>query len=300
MDRHAVPQNIMEVEFKLFGSLTVRQFAYLAAGFLIALVIYYTSLQVIFKYPLIFISCISGLFFSVGQINGQSSTVWVGNFIAAMFTSQERVWKKTAITPEIFKDELLKSRKTSDTSEIVGRKRGPTFLMRDAPLLSLPEEVVTEQDTDIEMKLKNIESHLDFIYKDLPNNYKSQIKPPDTSKIITNVNNKTPIIINIDDQKSEHVVTIDRPNLRIQPNIISGIVLNKDMVRLNDSQIFIKNNRLNLVRKVITDENGRFTLTTPLSDGEYYIDIESGTCKFPRYKVILNGIELPVYKFVES
>ena len=110
MDRHPVPQNIMEVEFKLFGALTVRQFGYLAGGLILSLLIFFTGIPTILKFVLMLISSVLGLFLGLVKINGQSSSVWLTNFIIAMFTSQERVWKKTGVVPEVFQEKVQKTR----------------------------------------------------------------------------------------------------------------------------------------------------------------------------------------------
>jgi hypothetical protein len=50
--QHAVPQNIMDVEFKLVGDLTMRQFSYLIVFGLLA---YFSSVIIpgIFKWPIV-------------------------------------------------------------------------------------------------------------------------------------------------------------------------------------------------------------------------------------------------------
>ncbi|MEI7578732.1 MAG: PrgI family protein [bacterium] len=104
MERHAVPQNIMEVEFKLFGAFSIRQFGYLASGFLIAALIYFTKWPLVFRLVLIVFSVSMGLFLALIRINGQSSSTFVTNFIAQIFSSQTRIWKKRSVTPESLKE----------------------------------------------------------------------------------------------------------------------------------------------------------------------------------------------------
>jgi len=49
MKKHSIPQNIMEVEFKLFGAFSVRQFGYLAAGFMLAAGVYFLEWPALVK-----------------------------------------------------------------------------------------------------------------------------------------------------------------------------------------------------------------------------------------------------------
>ncbi|MBD3280228.1 hypothetical protein GF389_01760 [Candidatus Dojkabacteria bacterium] len=103
MDKHAIPQNIMDVEFKLFGSLTIRQFFSLSGGILIAVIIYFLGLPWIVGWPLMGISLIIGFSLTFITINGQPFSKWFSNYIRAMFSSQRYVWKKQPKTPKVLK-----------------------------------------------------------------------------------------------------------------------------------------------------------------------------------------------------
>ena len=68
--QHPVPQNVMDVEFKLIGELTVRQFTYLVAFGLMAFATYKLSLlPPIFRYPLILIQVLIGTGFAFFPLN---------------------------------------------------------------------------------------------------------------------------------------------------------------------------------------------------------------------------------------
>jgi hypothetical protein len=82
--------------------------------------------------------------------------------------------------------------------------------------------------------------------------------------------------------------------------MISGLVVNKKAEPVVFAQIYIKNLNNDLMRIGSTDNDGRFSLSTALNNGEYFVEIDAKGCKFPRFKVILNGTELPLYKFSEQ
>lgn len=106
MKQHAVPENIMDVEFKLFGSLTAKQFGYIIAGGCIALFWYFLfkSLDaVLLGWTFAVLSFLLGLALALVRINEQPFEIWLGNFISAMFSSQKRVWKKEKKVPESLK-----------------------------------------------------------------------------------------------------------------------------------------------------------------------------------------------------
>jgi hypothetical protein len=112
MKQHAVPENIMDVEFKLFGSLTAKQFGYIIAGGGVGLFFFYlfkslgsSFLGIIFA----FLSVVLGLSLALIRINEQPFEIWLGNFLAAMFSSQKRVWRKSRNVPDSLKkkDEVV-------------------------------------------------------------------------------------------------------------------------------------------------------------------------------------------------
>lgn len=94
----------MDVEFKLFGSLTVRQAGFIAAGGFAALIFYFMPIMGFIKWMLIILSVVFGLSLALIRINDQPFEIWVINFIYALFASQRRIWKKSSKVPEILSD----------------------------------------------------------------------------------------------------------------------------------------------------------------------------------------------------
>jgi hypothetical protein len=93
----------MDIEFKLFGAFSLRQFGYLAACVVSALVVYTLPLPDILKWPIVITLVMLGFALALVKINGLSFGTWLGNFIVALTTSQRRVWKKTPKTPDMLK-----------------------------------------------------------------------------------------------------------------------------------------------------------------------------------------------------
>ncbi len=130
MERHPVPQNIMDVEFKLFGSLTVKQFGNLAIGAFAAVITYFLGFPGILKWPLIVFFVLLGLSLALLRVNDQPFGRWLGNFIIAMFTNQRKVWKKTPKVPDLF----TKTYKADNYDEQIlskTKKQLPAFLQQE-------------------------------------------------------------------------------------------------------------------------------------------------------------------------
>jgi len=91
----------MDVEFKLIGDLTMRQFSYLLAFGLLA----YFSLKVvggIFKYPLTVGFSLLGLGLAFVPIEERGLDEWIINFFRAVYSPTQRVWKKVLVLPSAF------------------------------------------------------------------------------------------------------------------------------------------------------------------------------------------------------
>ncbi|MCA9385782.1 PrgI family protein, partial [Candidatus Dojkabacteria bacterium] len=90
----------MDVEFKLFAGLTVKQFAGLAMWLFFALFLYLLNLPPLIGYPLILLAVFLGLAFAFMRIQNQPFSTWLTNFILAMIKPQRKVWKKSPTPPK--------------------------------------------------------------------------------------------------------------------------------------------------------------------------------------------------------
>jgi len=99
--QHAVPQNIMDVEFKIIGELTMRQFAYIMVfgglSFVSA-----TYVGGIFRWPFAIIFVIFGLAFAFVPIEDRGMDQWVIAFFRAVYSPTQKIWKKSATVPSVF------------------------------------------------------------------------------------------------------------------------------------------------------------------------------------------------------
>lgn len=99
MTQHPVPQNVIEVEFKLFGSFTLKQFSKILIGALIGVVVFLLPLPGIIKYPISALCVLFGLGMAVAPNLG----TWLGGFVKAMFVSPRYVWIREAQPPDILR-----------------------------------------------------------------------------------------------------------------------------------------------------------------------------------------------------
>ncbi len=91
---HAVPQNIMDVEFKIIGDLTMRQFFYLLIFSALAYASFALIGIAIFKWTfgLFFVGL--GLVLAFLPIEDRGLDEWITNFFRGVYLPNQRVWRK--------------------------------------------------------------------------------------------------------------------------------------------------------------------------------------------------------------
>jgi len=96
----------MDVEFKIIGDLTMRQFMYLALSGGIAYGVF-AFVNSIFKWPIILFLVLFGLSLAFLPIEDRGLDQWVVNFIKSIYLPNQRIWKKTPEIPAAFTFENL-------------------------------------------------------------------------------------------------------------------------------------------------------------------------------------------------
>lgn len=105
METHAVPQEIMGVEFKLFGNfLSLREFVFIAVGLALAYFFYFLMqkgvLPAILAFPAILFFGLGGTLIGLVPIQERSLDKWIINYFSAINRPTQRVWKKKGFTGE--------------------------------------------------------------------------------------------------------------------------------------------------------------------------------------------------------
>ncbi len=155
MKSHPVPQNIMDVEFKLFGELTIRQFGYVAGGALAAFVCYVLFADIgLVRWPLVVFFGILGIMLAVFKVNDRPFEIWLANFIFAIFTSQRSIWKKSAKTPEILRSINVNSSSKGSINTVINRSPLSSVYLPNEEI----EENISKEDKEEADRLSQIDS----------------------------------------------------------------------------------------------------------------------------------------------
>lgn len=109
MREHPIPQDITNYKFHLIGSMTIKQFAELFAGVILALLTNASNLIVIVKYPLAIFFVILGVMLAFVPIEERPLDHWIVTFFKVLYKPTKFFWKKTPKIPEAFTYESKKN-----------------------------------------------------------------------------------------------------------------------------------------------------------------------------------------------
>lgn len=100
MDQHPIPQDVTGFQFKLIGTMTVKQFGYVATGVIIAVILHYVPqpgvMFLIVHIILIPIVGGSGFIIAFVPIEGRPIDVMTANFVKAFLAPNQYVYRKEA------------------------------------------------------------------------------------------------------------------------------------------------------------------------------------------------------------
>ncbi len=122
MENHPIPQDVTGFQFKLIGDMTVKQFAYLVAGVLLAGFFYILPFPAFIQYPFILTFSLTGVALAFLPIEGRPMDVMVTNFFRALFTPTQYVYHKEgrALFP-----------KTPSVKTFVPQQKAPIMARKD-------------------------------------------------------------------------------------------------------------------------------------------------------------------------
>ena len=160
MRQHPIPQNILDVEFKLFTKFTLKEFAYLAIGLGISGVLVYLmvghTIPAIVGIPGLILSAGAGIFLGLVPINDQDADVFIKNYVSAITTPTQRVWLSKEMQEERSKPsvkpgadgKLVQKNFKDKVVEIIGGNKQQVVVKKEeqeaTPAVTPKEEVLSE------------------------------------------------------------------------------------------------------------------------------------------------------------
>ena len=260
MRQHPIPQNVLDVEFKLFTRFTLKEFAYLAIGVGVGgLFLYLTArgqFPGIVGVPLFVIFSSLGVVVALVPINGQPADRFFSNFILAINRPTQRVWLNKELKEERIKPLVPQAQQKKN--KVFG---GSKIEVKNEDT-GTEEITINEEDTA------------------------QEVEDPSTSQIIINEENVAKYQFSIK--------SVDK-----LPGNINLWICNKDNQPIPDIHTYLKDNDGKILYAKKTDKYGYFLTTKMYPEGIYNIQFEGVPVTIPPIKLVLskNMGKLP-YKIV--
>lgn len=94
MENHPIPQDVTGFQFRLIGNMTVKQFAYLATGSVLAVIFYYAPLILLIKIVAIPLLVGAGAALAFLPIEGRPMDLMISNFLKDLFNPTQYLYQK--------------------------------------------------------------------------------------------------------------------------------------------------------------------------------------------------------------
>jgi len=273
MRQHAIPQNILDVEFKIFTKFTLKEFAYLAIGIGTGGIFLYlyakNQVPAIIAIPIFIVFSGLGIFFALVPINDQPADQVLKNFISAIRKPTRRVWldskmKKNRAQTDA---ELAKQQVSKNLEEEVKRPK-----IIGSSKVEKPKEAVDDKGLDL-LEEKGTEQKVE------------------TEKPVQKEIKKTFV---------EQQLTITPQNIANYQFDIDGVeklpgninlwISDKNFKPIPGAVIQLHNKDGNLLYANKTPDNGYFLTNKIFPEGVYSLSLSSNSHNLPNIKLVLDKV----------
>ena len=280
MEQHPIPQNISSYRFRLIGEMTLEQFGKVAAGCIIAFILYSLPLPGLVKWSFIILSASSGALLAFVPFEGRPLETWIISFVKSIYSPTEYVWKKTPVDFAFTKNES------------------------DLPQLGI---LLPQRETVRSLSVKEL-ALLQALSEDNKLGY-NQDELDQAQKLLGLFQQTTTSGNNLADKKipSAKLQTEARfgenlpfPTTPDQPNILVGMVIDQNGKIIEGAIVEIRDNDGDTVRATRTNRLGQFRTVSSLRNDRYQIKVEKTGFNFDIIKIQLTGEIVPPIEIREN
>ena len=193
--QHSVPQNIMSVEFKIIGDMSMKQFAFIAIPACIGFIMFIAHVSNYITIPLTGIFLLLGVLIAFIPIDDRPLDEWITNFLITIKKPTQRIWMRESSTiPSVL--DIPKSPTVSPSNKEIA-----TFFYQN-PFDTTIKNNASNVDSALELKENMLNANIDKINKLLTN------EKIDTNSILS-TSPSSPVSNN---NSSPYISSVPRPS----------------------------------------------------------------------------------------
>jgi hypothetical protein len=323
MQQHPVPQPISSYEFHLVGDMTLRQFGKLAAGVILALIVYAIDPPGFIKWLLIFLFVGLGAGSAFVPFEGRPIDTWIMAFFKRIYSPTQYVWKQGGAIQTIPSITEEANQKTPDFQSSINpalKIKVPAFhmptlsLKKTASLFKTKEEAKTEILPIKELPKEPPKEPQTIVLSRTPaqlsplgsqaKTFQASAQQPNQNVLPTPFTQTTvlkppatPAVPKFTPPQKVSQPTVEAkfvpqaiiPATPTLSNLLVGFVHTPDGKIVENAILEVRDPDGNPVRAFKTNKLGQFRSATPLSSGSYEIETEKEGFRFDIIKVELKG-----------
>jgi hypothetical protein len=272
MRQHPIPQNVLDIEFKIFTRFTLKEFAYLALGIGTGGIFLYFSIRGdipgAIGIPIFAILSGIGAFLALVPINDQPADKAIINFFTVINRPTQRVWLNQTLKEQRIKPLLIpqvEKKKVIGASEKAEKEQKAQIFEEKAGDDILAQADVQEENTEIfEEKEENVilqEDEYITITEENISKYQFPIKSVDQL-----------------------------------PGNINIWLCTKDNQPISNINTYLKDSNGKILYANRTGPNGYFLTNRIYSAGMYTVEFEGLLSKVPKLRILVseNQSKLPL------
>ncbi len=277
MDNHPIPQDVTGFQFKLIGNMTIKQFAYLASGVVMAWILLQFPISLFIKLPFSIISALLGIGLAYLPVSGRPMDLMIGNFIKALIRPTQFVYEKTG--GQLYyphKTTLTLAKKYQNDINPFPKDKLKIYLesLNSKPKINTPYQAPISTPVAIpEPIVQPIQP--------IPAPTPAPAAPPEMPMKIDK-GFEAPI------KTLKRMTNIGTFSIPDSANVVTGVTKDPRGNTLSNILVEVKDKEGNPIRAFKTNELGRFASATPLINGTYTMEFEDPKDQNKFEKITIN------------
>ncbi len=152
MENHPIPQDVTGFQFKLVGSMTIKQFGYVGAGVILSVIFFYSPLAWYLKFVLVPLFALIGISFAFLPIGGRPLDLMTSYFLNALIKPNQYVYQKVGGSLSFMELNLQPLAPKTTSTKAISTQIDPKFIKKEEQLLSYLYNTATEPSSPIDKR----------------------------------------------------------------------------------------------------------------------------------------------------
>jgi hypothetical protein len=326
MKQHPIPQDITGYKFHLIGAMTLKQFAELAAGGIIAFIVYKSNLIGVVKWPIFIFVIILAIMIAFVPIEERPLDFWIITYFKNLWKPTKFFWKKTPKIPDFFNYKPGQNQNLDVTPEVNYSPARKERIQEYLQSIPNTDEELDEWDINYNQRANNLLANFDQVQvkaenvsvqreaktdkpqlktrirklKSLEDIQEQQAQKNELARPVEEVNSLK--LANSVEKETDQIQTPEnnKQNQKEEKsNQLLGIIKNNSGKPVSNAliEVFAKNEDQAL-RISKSNNDGEFFIKTALPNGEYQIKTEAEGLVFMPISIRLTGRRVPAIEIV--